>query len=353
MAVSTKNFIEPMLNYFQEIVADTYERKQKSALPNLSLDEKRALLNKGIWYSYDYYNALEKFSEATRLKWLVDSGASFHGWAPVKFFDPILSNDPAFVTGRCIAEFVVKSGITPSNALDSIHQSVSILGCESTRDIACYKMLRDALREEKFNHLFASDSPYPLQIKAGIQNPISCLFDSVTLSSSETIQSGDFCYFSNVYWYNQKYPVGDAQGFNVVCYDSVAKTYLGQGLDPKGVNAEGIERVLWESCNTAPIKEGFLKPEIWDCIFSRWLLKDMQKSKELVQSLKDKTVTWEEYQSTPSHSAKKGHQMQSQLVLAVDRLNLERIERLVNTPLEHIRDVFADFWYEYKLRFVS
>lgn len=336
----SESFITNMLNHFQEMAHDTYERRC-DAETDLPQQEAINTLSKGIWYSYDYYKALKKFNQKQRSRWLVSSGASFHGYLPSTFFRPVEST--ILPTGRELARFKIAKNVSPSKALDCFKNSLCFLGCEEVRDVAVWKALKDALGEKKFDHLFSDSSPFPLEIGGGSQNPISRLFNTIRIQSNECIQPGDFCHFSNIQGYIPKHPAGSARGFNVICYHSSSegKNYLGHGLNPEGVSEEGIERILWENYNADPAEEGFLAPNIWKFHFTKSLLLNEQASRSFVDSHKNSKLSWEQFQQTPSRLAFKEIASKGKLKLTIDRLDLSRIELLVKTPLENLQKVFG------------
>lgn len=339
--IQTINFTDALLSHFKEIAADTYERKRLYESNSTSVKSEE-LLGKGIWYSFDYYTALKKFKHEERLKWLVSTGVSFHGYMNKDFFNPV--KNVSLPTGRSICTFIIKEKVAPTDALNSINKSINILDCDSGLGIAIYKTLKDVLGEKKFDHLFASDSPFPFQIGGGTQNPTRRLFEEIKIVNNESIRAGDLCYFSNTSEFISKHPSGrPACGFNVFCCDDVTKKYLGLGLNPEGVSENGIEKCLWNEYNGDPVEEGFLDPKIWAHLFSKSLLCNEKKSRELVNSLKDKKITWDKFQQESSWLSSKGFSMKNKLLLIISRPNLKRIELLVKATLDDIRTVFADF----------
>ena len=272
------------------------------------------------------------------------NGHTFHGYAPAKFFDPIPSN--AYPKKREIFQFKIKEGASPSNAIKQMgRESLALLDCGSSREVAFYQALLEVLGDEKFNKLFERKSPFSLQIGTGQANPISCLFEKVQLRSSQEIQKGDFCHMTTIQEYMAKHPAGGARGFNVICCDAdaAAKKYLGLGLNPQGADREGIEKHLFNAFNAAPIEESFLIGEIWNMHFTQYMLRDEKRSRELVASLKERTVTWEEFQSAPLRNRFLHEKMEGKLALQVERPLIQRIQKLAEAPLEEVNKTFASF----------
>lgn len=335
-------FIDWLLHYFRERVSDTYERTSQS------LDEKTQkkasdLLNQGIWYPYDYYQALKKFQQTKRLKWLVEKGATFHGFMPPSFFRPVKETNLPSKHKLCC--FQVKSEVLPSVALDEIPQSLCILGCSEVQDIAFYQSLRKTLGREKMDHLFSSTSPFSLQIGERTSNPISRLFQQILIENESFIQRGDLCYYSNINEYIYKHPAGAARGFYVICsgYQHHSPQYLGHGLDPQGVSRKKVEETLLHELNAPPEEEDFLSSQIWSSLYSHSLLCEEKASRAFVHSYGQKTFSWKEFEETPSRLAGKRSPMEGKLYHIIHRPDLKRIQILVETSLEDIREVFAYF----------
>jgi hypothetical protein len=337
------DFTTTIIQRMHAIIEDNNQRKKTLE----DSDSKKAIeaLSKGIWYASHYYLGLKKCHQTPRMEWLVKNGHTFHGYAPAKFFDPIPSN--AYPKGRAICQFIIKDGVSPSIAIKQIGcESLALLDCGSTREVAFYQALLEVLGDEKFNKLFERKSHCPLQIGTGQANPISCLFEKVQLRSSQEIQKGDFCHMTTIQEYMAKHPAGNSRGFNVICCDTdaAAKKYLGLGLDPEGVDLEGIEKHLFNAFNATPIEESFLSEEIWNMHFTQYMLRDEKKSRELMASLKERTVNWEEFQKAPIRNRFLNEKMEGRLALQVERPLIHRIQKLAEAPLEEVNRTFASFW---------
>jgi len=124
--LTESNFVSLVIDHSQEMTLDTYKRKFQAIDPN-SKTKAVDLLKQGIWYPCDYCFALKKFNQPVRLKWVVDSGASFHGAMPKDFFEFV--KDPSLPKQHSLCQFVVKKGVLPSQALEGIKTSFCILGC--------------------------------------------------------------------------------------------------------------------------------------------------------------------------------------------------------------------------------
>lgn len=345
-----KDFITLEVKYLQRITQDLYQRKQKFAETN-----DFQSLKGGVWYATDYYKALQQLCSVTkdeklqktaadRLEWLVNKNKFYIGLAPNSAFQPVRDPNPKSVTTFLPFVFEIKEGVTPSQALEELEKGFSILDCGLACNLAAYRALRDVITPEKFDHLFASDSPFPLRLSYDKTKPqIERLFKQVSLRSEEDVQDGDICYFSNIREYIAKNPVAEWRGLNATCIDQVAKKYVYLGSPREGSQKNEIEVRFWEECNATPVDEGIVRQRIWKYLYSNYILGHEESSRKFVASLRERTYTWEEFQNTPSRSAEKGFRTQGKLDLEVARPNLQRIEELAQTPIEQIREVFASY----------
>lgn len=138
-----------------------------------------------------------------------------------------------------------------------------------------------------------------------------------------------------------KDPASHSRSFNVICSsDGTEKKFLGLGLSPEGINGEQIQRVLWEAFNATPTEKEFYHPDIWEYCYTQALLRDREKSQQLIDSLKDVTITWEEFQSMPSRNGTV--KKLDSTVLRPDRVKLQA---LIDAPLDKVRTVYAAFLY--------
>ncbi|WP_068471257.1 hypothetical protein [Candidatus Protochlamydia phocaeensis] len=343
----TPDFISLFVAYFQAIAQDSYERQQvcKEGDGSLNFSEAKDVLSKGCWYPYDYYRALKKFKQEDRLTWLVKQCAFYHGLSPLKFFSYVEDTDRS-VSGKKMFTFKIKDNIQPSRALDAFNETMSLLDCGTICHLAAARALRDLITPEKFDALFSANSKRRFCLSFKQDSSLNGLFDHVSIKNESEIKKGDICHFASIVNYVFKHPFGEARGFNVLCLDENNHTYLGLGLSPKGVNSQQIEQKLHEAYNQDPIEEGFLPAVIWSKTFSNSLCCNEQKSRDLVDSLKDDKVTWEEFQEQPSRNQRiYGQPADGKLSLSVWRPNIERIQKLVKAPLSQVGRVFDSFDY--------
>lgn len=179
-----ERFVDLAISHFHRIAADSFERTAKATAAKV--DNVKELLSKGIWYPNDYYRALKNCGQTKRAEWLVRSKNSYHGYAPEPFFSKVTGEMSATKYGLCC--FKLKPGANPSEALDSFNTQLSLLDCASTVFLAYLMALRDLLGREKFDHLFASDSPIRLQIRQDSLSSAGCLFETIPIADEFQIE---------------------------------------------------------------------------------------------------------------------------------------------------------------------
>lgn len=331
---NTQEFIPQMLYHMGEMCKDHAERLQRIKDPEFDVSKVNSVLSKGFWYPTEYCQALEKFNQKTRLNWMIKNGAPFHGFMP-KTFTPI--EDSTLPTKRKLDQYKITEDVTPSAALESIQNSICLIGCGTARDIAVYRTLQDLLGKTRFDLLFASDSSTPLQLGTS-DNPYTRLFKRVELLSTASLQPGDFCHFSNIQNYIAKHPFGPARGYNVIYRGD--SQFLALGLKSECLSTD-VEKTLLDAFNAPQYSETFFIPPILSFTYGKTLLRDEKRSKELVESLSDCSLTQEEFDEMPNRSAHASIKAERRMLLSVERPDFDKIKMLVETPLENIREVFS------------
>jgi len=341
------SFVDLTIKHFEQIAADHYKRKQ--SVENASTDSKiediNAMLGKGLWYPPDYYLALNKFKQTKRLTWLISHNTFYHGYAPASFFEHV--EDTKSPSKKRICTFDLKKGVSPTTALEALNKEFSLIDCGTALNVACLFSLREVIGEEKFNFLFEYDSPFRLRISPDCHS-INRLFQRVVIEGEDSIERGDLCSFENIanqykdgkfIGYTPKHPAEAGRALNVLCVSNeIEKKYLGLGLSPEGVNSNGIKRTLFELFNDDPIEEGIFSKQLWEYIYQNHFYQQREINIQLINSLKTVKITWEEFQGMQSRNG-----TIEPLDLVVLRPDVERIEQLVQAPLENIREVFARF----------
>jgi len=314
------DFIELVTTHFRRVIKDTKE----------SLDA-------GIWYGSDYYTAAHKLKRPEKLQKFVEEGSFFHGYAAGDVMDYV--PDLQSPTGNRIYSYRIKKDVSPSEALTKIEMGPSILDCGNVYYLAVYYALKDMLSEEKFNHLCAADSDFPMYITSDTTTPLLRLHKKVFITGEDSIKRGDYCYFSNINDYVIKHVAGDARGLNAFCYQETPKRYLVFGLSPLGVRRTDVECDLWHSYNTTPLNEGFYPSHLLTYMYKHYVLREEDKSRALVHAHKDKHLTRKEFDAIPPRIALKGVPTQGKLRLWVYRFDFERLMTLEKTHIKNIRNV--------------
>jgi hypothetical protein len=192
--------------------------------------------------------------------------------------------------------------------------------------------------------LFAGNSDTPLQFGTNIGNPYLRLFKEVELLSTDSLQPGDFCYFSNIQNYIAKHPFGPARGYNAICkaVNKEETQFLAMGLKP-GCLAPDMEKTLLDEFNAPQCSEAFFTSPILSYTYEKSLLCDEKQSREFVESFKDCRLTQEEFDTMPNRKAQAFKKIERRMLLSVIRPDLDKIKMLVEAPLEKIRQVFSSF----------
>ncbi len=307
--VPAQTFSSLLVNHFRSIIEKTSSDLQyvRDIPYNEETKEKfHAVLNQGIWYPQDYYQALQKCKKTARLKWMKENDCQ-------RFRRCFLSSE--FFSCPSPITFLIRDKIRPSDALASIGKQVNFLDCSSIYTLAFFRALEEFIGVQKFDHLFAHDSSTPFTFASNMHySAASFLFDPVDIGNLGDLQSGDKCYFSNIPSYEERQPFGNAAGFSVLYTNLQPHPLLGFGLSPDGESNEGVEHALFTSHNQDPIVQTAQKKS------------------------KGSTVTWEEFQRQKGSSPLPQIGKFSRRVL---RPNSGRIESLARAPLENIREVYV------------
>lgn len=335
-----ENFISLSIQHFQTIVQDTFER-----LEEYQSTPSKQVLTKGAWYAHDYYQALKKGCQHDRIKWMIERHCFFSGYAPTKYF--LRQEDQKSPSGYKMIAYQIKPDINPSEALDHLANDLIFLDCGVSYFLANSIALKVLLTPKKFDHLFASNGPYPFSLAFSPAGSVHRLFDEVLITSEKDIQPGDLCFFASTVRYLNKHPYGHNQGLNTVCIDAIAQRYLAFGLSPEGCFREDIEKSLFDAYNSEPMDRQLFATPIWEDHAKRSNL-SLAKLEIKWESLKDHQITWQQFQ------AKSGLQQIQELMsgtseyegklrLKVARPNLQRIQQLIDAPQKKIRNVYKSF----------
>lgn len=225
----------------QAICADN-----KSRLEGCKRDVK--LLERGVFYPQEYFHALRETNQHERIDELRNSDAFFHGYVSPEYFE--LDSCKESPTGKLLGHLSLKKGALPSDALKSLSEGLSLLECKSICDAVRYIAILEILGPDKFNVLFASDSPTPLKIGSiSRDNPIHLLTE--LLDERTNPEKGDLVYFENNEFYIKKHTKGMAKGFNSFCVGGgwSSPKFIAFGLPEAGLNRDEIIDVLVQEFN--------------------------------------------------------------------------------------------------------
>lgn len=242
-SVSNSNPITLETRLQDEVIAAAKAIAQKHEENAKAYKEEGKIPNQGIHYPFPYMRILKEKNQIERINFLVKRTAVLKGY--LKNFKI------AFRQGTM--GFKLKKNVQPSQALDGAIQGPSLLGCAEVCWLSQWQGLRKVLGDEKFDALFASNSPTPLFIGSQVsQNPLTRIMQKEEFPKLEKIRPGDMVNFSNVPSYSQHHPFGDETTYNVIALRP-PKTFTTLGLPAEGASLEEIEEELLHSFNKEAI----------------------------------------------------------------------------------------------------
>ncbi len=219
------------------------------------------LLATGPFYGNEYFKALQAKSQTARLKYFLEKGNFFHGFAPSTFF--YMQPDAQKPTQLVASRFLLKPGKKPSEALAAIRQGLSFIGCGETCQIGFYEAIREVLGTEKFDMLFAADSPTPLIIHFDTkQGPLESLL--VKTIPAGKISKGQITPILNVDLYTIKHFNGEAQTYVALCCDDTPdhQLFTTLGLPSEGMTLKEVSEKLMEEFNSTPMGMEIVTKEV-------------------------------------------------------------------------------------------
>ena len=310
-------FIAYFISFLQKIVLDANNRVDRASSHPESL-------NGGIWYGAEYYRTLLSATRQNSIDERLQNGF-FQGLAPLEVISPL--KDEKSPTGYSPFTFLLNKGIPPSYALSKIEEGLSFLDCSTVVMLGIYKALFVFLGEEKFDTLFASNSPFPFRLSANA-SPLSKIVVHKKIESEDEVQIGDICYFSNIKEYVAKHPLGESRGDHVVCLSKSPKLYTGFGLPHLGVDKNGVERQLFECYNRDPLDLQYFNPKITNYLHTHYFSGNIQKGKALVSSFANSSMSWDEFAKKPARAEVLGHKCLEKMGLWIHRIDLDKIEKM-------------------------
>lgn len=257
---------DAVVKAMQEIAKDNEARSK-------SFKENPSVLNGGIYYPDEFYDALVATKQEARITQLRDTGRDHfcRGFAPSECFEYHLPPGLDDVMYKPYL-YVVKRGILPSDALDRLRRGVTLLCCMTTMWVVEHCALLTLFGKDRFNALFAADSSTPLTPNSDMYLTRLHIWGNLEKeTSAEMLSNADKGEWIHVHglkenpedpdapFYQGKHvgPVqGNGTGFNVVRTNekegkeaSAQKPlWLGFGLR-EGVTHEGIVDILLEAHN--------------------------------------------------------------------------------------------------------
>lgn len=232
----------------QAICADNRHR-----LENCKGDPQ--LLSKGIFYPHEYYAALKATNQAEQIATLKKTDSFYQGFVSPDHFRIDTTLGP-MMENLC-GSFRLKENVRPSEALKAAVEGPSIILCGVVCQIARMLAVQEVLGTEKFDALFASNSPTPF--KLGLNCPISQL---LKFSDEEnpfySIGKGDLVQFPNHYLYRNKHKMGIAGAYNTLCigveeikFRDIPK-FTSLGISGEGITPEEMNNLLIDEFNAPP-----------------------------------------------------------------------------------------------------
>jgi hypothetical protein len=224
------------------------------------MNQSNTNLDVGVYYPLPYVQALRASQEPkfqARLNTFIEHGMAYHGYASPTYFKMVPQLDSP--SGKQVMTFVLKPNVSASEALKNLQAGLSVLGCGETCQVAQYTAILDVLGPEKFDALFAADSPTPLII-SGIhsKNPISKLRNYICQEKAtlHDVKRGDLIYFFNASSYQDKHLIGSSQGHNSICLQEEggdASRFGGLGWPADGLNYPQIQELMRSKYNADPV----------------------------------------------------------------------------------------------------
>lgn len=296
-----------------------------------SFTQKISSLASGVFPQDEYYKALRKVQQTPRLQYLVKVGAFLHGLAPSEAFELVPSLTKP--TGYEMSHFVLKKGVKPSEGLKAIRTGLSLLGVGEVCQIAYYTALQELLGTEKFDLLFAQNSPTPMRVCFNApQNPIKLLTTTIPVARKTEVAKGRILFFQNASSYYIKHFNGDAACLVAICNDDTTghELFTAIGLASGGATISEIQEKLLKELNEPPLGIEAVTSEVAKKIIASYSTQTVDLSKKLAE----KTFSLEEF------TKERGGEM-----CALQEFNVVRIKKLVEAPLEKARALFTKWAY--------
>lgn len=258
------------------IVAATVQKISRVFAENVdNAKENLTALDGGIWYASNYYRCLKAFAKRNpvaqqKLNDLRERDYFYHPIPPQCFKLVPSTTSPS---GFEIYLIEILEAASPSEALDALVNDcvLGLLDCASVCEIGLYRALQEVLGQDKFDKLFHAKNGAPLRIgrATDLANPIFHFLKRNTHVGKNKgfreIKVGEWIGFKGVDEYHRKHHLmGEAGAFNVICLNDKPgeQTFVGLGLDPNGVNEDGVEEALIQARNEPPLSSEALSERV-------------------------------------------------------------------------------------------
>ena len=317
--------ISRSIEVLREIASDNI-RRMKGYKANVQL------LDRGIFYPNDYYTALKETHQQKRLDFFLQKGSFWHCYTPTSHFEMVPTPiDECYPTGFLKCCFVLKKGAQPTEALVSLREKISLLGCGETCQISYYEAIRKVLGDDKFNKLFAADSPTPLKIGQSrlLNNPIASLMMACPTKSK--IVKGQINQITNTPLYKNKHIHGHGSTFITLCCDDTPgkELFTTLGLSPEGLTYAQVNEALMAEFNKDSIGTATVTDVVAKCILEG----EPEEMLEQASELKNKKIS----------SLAEFTELNGGGIILQGELVAKRITLLANSTFEEAR-LLLDTW---------
>lgn len=258
---------------------------------HLECDDIAFSKERGVWTSSAYYRTIQKCSKMTSSHFFTYR----NGHLPEGYFSLSMNKNEKIIP----FSFKMIEGLKPAQALGSIGKEWSLLDSRSAYMVVFYRALFQLLGEEKFNNLYKDSF---VICRSDSDEITKLFFETVPIQNAMEAQPGDECWFNHLHFYTFKHQL--THEFSAMRTDDPDHPFLVLGLKKEGCTQIEVEEALRHEYNLSP-----LFPE-------KWLKNDQITRKEFL-----------EIQQNPPL------RMDGRLVLSVRRPRFDRIEQMMNTPL--------------------
>lgn len=259
-----------------QVMFDTMKRvnfKRNYRLENYK--QNPMLLQNGAFYGQDLFKIY--LGDKTTYSWIEKfrkSDQFYNGKAPATFISmPAVDGDPTCPSGILPCTFIIRPGIKPSEALDSLEcqditktaVGLSFLDCSTVCEYAIYRSLQSVWGVEKFDALFSYDASKDSQTQLALglclpMNPLHLFLIQESRTEKE-LKNGDWIYWKNDPRYSYKYPYEPDFGQHAF-YVQDSEKIVGFGLETDGLSLKNIPKHFLEVLTKPPLAEYMVSSEL-------------------------------------------------------------------------------------------